>query len=793
MRFITLIFALTGQLLFAQSGYLTPPKNVSDVVNAAPTPNVSVSPEKDAIMLVDYNPNPSIATLARPFLKLGGLRIDPVRNSRQRITEFTAVRIQWLSNGKTVDVAPPASGRIAGMPQFSPNGQQIAFAVDTDNGVELWVADTKNGKSKRLGNFNINDVLGNAFFWMDDSKHLIARTIVRGRGTLPVTNAVPVGPNIEESVGKKSQVMTFQDLLRSQSDEAQFEYLATAQIARVDTDRGIITPMGAPGLYMGISFSPDEKHMLVTRLARPFSYRVQYNNFARTTEVWDNNSKVVYTVAELGVTDEIPRQGVVTGPREFDWQPLHPARLLWVEALDGGDPKAKVDYRDKIMLLDAPFTAQPRELRKTKQRYSGLEWTANKDVALLSEYDRDRRWIDVWRIDLANPAQLDSMFSLSTNDDYGNPGDLVYQRLPNGEYVAAQTGDWLYFQNQGASPEGSYPRLDKINLKTRKRVTVFRSKPNTFEEFVAFSDKNYSKIITRYQSRTEPPNYSEQTLANGERRALTNFADPAPQLTGIRRELIKYKRKDGVPLSGTLYLPENYKSGDKLPLFMWAYPLEYSDAATAGQVRTSDNRFTFYRNDSPLFFVMMGYAVLMDATVPVVGDPETMNNTFVEQITSGGRAAIDYLDSLGIIDRKRVGVGGHSYGAFMTANLLAHSDDYAYGIARSGAYNRTLTPFGFQSERRSYWEAKDIYMNLSPFTHANKINEPLLLIHGEADNNPGTFTIQSERLFQAIKGNGGTTRLVLLPHESHGYRARESIGHVLAEMFNWAGKYGGKK
>jgi dipeptidyl aminopeptidase/acylaminoacyl peptidase len=272
---------------------------------------------------------------------------------------------------------------------------------------------------------------------------------------------------------------------------------------------------------------------------------------------------------------------------------------------------------------------------------------------------------------------------------------------------------------------------------------------------------------------------------------LTAFADPAPQLTGIRHELVKYKRKDGVPLSGTLYLPETYKKGDRLPLFMWAYPLEYSDAATAGQVRASDNRFTFYRGDSPLFFVMMGYAVLMDATVPVVGDPETMNNTFVEQITSGGRAAIDYLDSLGIIDRKRVGVGGHSYGAFMTANLLAHSDDYAYGIARSGAYNRTLTPFGFQSERRSFWEAQDIYMNLSPFTHANKINEPLLMIHGEADNNPGTFTIQSERLYQAIKGNGGTARLVLLPHESHGYRAKESIGHVLAEMFNWAGKYSG--
>lgn len=774
----------------AQSGYLKPPQNVLDVVEAPPTPNVSVSPEKDAVMLVDYNPNPGIATLARPFLKLGGLRIDPVRNSRQRITEFTTVKIKWLGDGKIVSIAPPTSGRVAGLPQFSPNGKRIAFAVDTDNGVELWIADTKTGKSMRLGQFYINDVLGSPFFWMDDSENMMVRAIPANRGPLPLASAVPTGPNIEETSGKKSQVMTFQDLLKSQSDEAQFEYLATAQLTLINVAKGKTTLIGAPGMFMSTSFSPDEKHILVTKLQRPFSYRVQYSNFARTTEVWNQDGKLEYTVVKHGVTDEIPRQGVVTGPRDFDWQALHPARLIWAEALDKGDPKNKVDFRDKVMVLDAPFTAQPRELCQTRYRYSGFEWTAYKDVALLSEYDRDRRWIDVWRMDLNQPAKRDTMFSLSVNDDYNNPGDAVYQRLPDGQYVMAQSGDWLYYQSEGASPEGSYPRLDKINVKTREKVTLFKSAPNTFEEFIAFSTKDYTKIITRHQSRTEPPNYFEQELSTGKRTALTNFTDPAPQLTGIRRELVKYKRKDGVPLSGTLYLPETYKKGDKLPLFMWAYPLEYSDASTAGQVRTSDNRFTFYRGDSPLFFVLMGYAVLMDATVPVVGDPETMNNTFVEQITSGGRAAIDYLDSLGIIDRKRVGVGGHSYGAFMTANLLAHSDDYAYGIARSGAYNRTLTPFGFQSERRSFWEAQDIYMNLSPFTHANKINEPLLLIHGEADNNPGTFTIQSERLFQAIKGNGGTTRLVLLPHESHGYRAKESIGHVLAEMFNWAGKYG---
>lgn len=791
-KYYYLLFLLAlNATLSAQTGYLKPPSKVQSVVEAAPTPSISVNPEKDAMMLVDYNPNPGIATLARPFLKLGGLRIDAARNSRQRITEFTTIRIQWLSDGKTVTIAAPVNGQLSTIPQWSPNGKRIAFSVDTDQGVELWTADTKTGKSARLGQFYINDVLGSAFFWLDDSEQLLVRTIPAGRGVMPATPLVPAGPNIDETYGKKSQVMTFQDLLKSQSDEDQFEYLATAQLALVNVQKGKSTLIGAPGMFMQTSYSPDEQHIMVTQLQRPFSFRVQYNNFARKTEIWDKTGKKEHTLVSLGVTDEIPRQGVITGPRQMNWQPLHPARLVWAEALDGGDPKKKVERRDKVMVQDAPFTAPPRELLQLRQRYSGIDWTANKDIVLLTEYDRDRRWVDVWKMDMNKPAQLDTMFSMSINDDYNNPGDPVYQRLPNGEYVMAQEGDWVYYQTEGATPEGSFPRLDKINLKTREKTTVFKSKPNTFEEFIAFGDKTYTTIITRYQSQKEPPNYFVQNTNSGNRRALTAFADPAPQLTGIRHELVKYKRKDGVPLSGTLYLPETYKKGDRLPLFMWAYPLEYSDAATAGQVRASDNRFTFYRGDSPLFFVMMGYAVLMDATVPVVGDPETMNNTFVEQITSGGRAAIDYLDSLGIIDRKRVGVGGHSYGAFMTANLLAHSDDYAYGIARSGAYNRTLTPFGFQSERRSFWEAQDIYMNLSPFTHANKINEPLLMIHGEADNNPGTFTIQSERLYQAIKGNGGTARLVLLPHESHGYRAKESIGHVLAEMFNWAGKYSG--
>jgi len=425
-----------------------------------------------------------------------------------------------------------------------------------------------------------------------------------------------------------------------------------------------------------------------------------------------------------------------------------------------------------------------------QQRFSDISWTAKENEVLLTEFDRDRRWTTTYFLNLNKPEKSRKViFDLSVNDAYNDPGNPLYKTKSDGTTVLHQDGDWIYFSAAGASEKGDRPRFDKFNLTTLQKENLFQSGENSMERLVAFMGSDKNQIIMRSESKTEPPNYILIDLKTKNRKALTEFKDPAPQLTGLKKEILKYYRKDGVPLSGTIYLPPGYVEGTKLPLIIWAYPLEYSDPSTAGQVRGSANTFTFFRGTTPLFFLTQGYAVLMDATMPVVGDPETMNETFVGQITSAGRAAVDKLDSMGVIDRKRVLVMGHSYGAFMTANLLAHSDDFAAGIARSGAYNRTLTPFGFQSERRSFWEATDTYMKLSPFTFANKINEPLLLIHGDADNNPGTFTMQSERLFQAMKGNGGTARLVLLPFESHGYTGRESVLHTLAEMFEWADKY----
>jgi dipeptidyl aminopeptidase/acylaminoacyl peptidase len=365
----------------------------------------------------------------------------------------------------------------------------------------------------------------------------------------------------------------------------------------------------------------------------------------------------------------------------------------------------------------------------------------------------------------------------------------VMRERPDGTRVIWQNGNMIFLRGEGASAKGDHPFLDRFDLTTLKSERIFVSDEKVYEQPLALVSDDGSKFITRFETPDDPPNYFLRTAGSPDKKALTKFPDPAPQLKGITKQLVTYKRADGVGLSFTLYLPAGYKEGTKLPTIVWAYPLEFNDAGTASQVSGSQYRFTTIGGLSHLFLLTQGYAILDSATMPVVGDPETMNETYVEQIVASAKAAIDKAVEMGVTDRNRVGVGGHSYGAFMTANLLAHSDLFRAGIARSGAYNRTLTPFGFQSERRTFWEAPDMYLRVSPFRYANKIKNPILLIHGEADDNSGTFPIQSERMYQALKGNGATVRYVTLPYEAHGYIGLESVEHVQWEMIHWFDKY----
>lgn len=779
--------------------YQKPPKEVLDILNAPATPTLAVNPTKTWATLAQSARYPSIAEVSEPMLRLAGMRIDPRTNGLHLAPHILEIELVKLPEGTKTKLALPPGAQVSPL-RWSPDGKQFAFSNTVANGIELWLGEPVTGKLHKIVGIKLNAVLGDPIDWLPDNRTIVVKTVPAGRGPAPAEPRVPKGPHVQESDGNAGGVATYEDMLQNPHDEDLYEYYATAQLVAIDTATGKITPIGKPGIFEGVNLSTDGKYMLITREHRPFSYLHPAREFPKEVEIWNRAGVMVHKVASVPTPRTASRGGgVAPGPRQFRWLPNEPASLMWVEALDGGNPREKVPNRDKVVELRAPFTGQPAEIARTQERFSGIQF--GKDFALVEDSARLTRIVRTFKIDPKNPnAEAKLIWSRNSQDRYKDPGTPVSAggggrgafaggggRGGGGGGLLVQSGETILLEGAGASPKGDHPFLDRFNLDTLKAERVFQCADDVYETVDAVLDDTGTKFITRKESPTEPPNYY---LHNGAKvTALTNFKDPSPQLRRIRKQLVTYKRADGVPLSMELYLPPDYKPGTKLPAVMWAYPREYNDADTAGQIQGSTKRFTTITGYSELFFLLEGYAVLDNAAMPVVGTIDVVNNTYVDQVVADAKAAIDKAASMGVIDPDRVGVGGHSYGAFMTANLLAHCNLFRAGIAESGAYNRTLTPFGFQSEERTFWEAKDTYLNMSPFVFADKIKDPILLIHGEADDNSGTFPIQSDRMYQAIRGNKGIVRLVFLPDEAHGYRAKETIEHVLWEKFQWFDKY----
>jgi dipeptidyl aminopeptidase/acylaminoacyl peptidase len=778
---------LTGPALAEGTHYRKPPPAIEAVLNAPLTPVVFVAPKRAFIALQTPLRYPPVADLARPMLRLAGLRIDPATNGIHHAPAMTALALERVADGRVFPVALPPGARVTSL-RFSSDGLRFALTNATQHGTELWLGTTGDARIRRVANLAVNALFPNAVNWMPDGRHVVVQAVDRTGPAPP--RGVARGPAVQESAGAAGQIVTYEDMLTDAHDEALFDYYATARLVLVDAlDRSVVRT-AARGLYVRVSPSPDARYLLAHRVHRPFSYLFPYERFPTAVEVLDLRGRRVTTIADLPLADRIPADGVAPGPRDVAWKPSSPATLAWVEALDGGDPRTTAAFRDRVVTLAVPYSGAPAELARTVARTIDVAWLEGDERAVVSTHDRATRTRTTLLADArAAGVAPRTLGTLRDNDVYNDPGLPVRNFAPNGDLVIAHAGDAIWLRGQGYGPDGRRPFLDRLDLRSDAKTRLFRSELAPIESVLAPVDADATRILTLRQSPADPPNVFVRTVATGAVRALTAFTDPSPQLRAIGRRLVTYKRPDGVNMSFTLYTPPGWKEGTRLPTFVWAYPLEFIDRDTASQNTNTTQTFVTLGGASQLFMALAGYAVLDNASMPIVGDPKTVNDTYVDQLTADAKAAVDEAVLLGVADPERIAVGGHSYGAFMTANLLAHTRLFKAGIARSGAYNRTLTPFGFQSERRTYWEATDLYTKMSPFTYANAIKDPLLLIHGMADDNTGTFPIQSERLFAALQGNGGTARLVMLPYEAHGYVGRESIETVLAEMVDWLNRW----
>jgi len=780
----------------------SPPNPINKILAASPTPKASLSPNGDWLVEMERPSLCPIAELAEPEVAIAGFRINPMTATSTRVNPYRRLWITEVATGNRRPVALRPSARLSHL-HWSPDGNMLSFVISAPPGIteatggELWVMQLAEGKPWQVTEAILNGTYGAPYCWQSNEAFL-CKVIPHDRGTVPLAPAVPLHPRIQENLGRKTPSPTFTNLLQSPHDEALFEYYITSTLEQI-TLTGERTPLVPASLISRAIASPDRAYILLETIQPPFSYHVPSARFPKQIQVLDTQGNLVYTVVNSPLDDQrsIKFDAVRPGRRGVDWRSDRPATLYWLEALDGGDPARAVEHRDALFCLDTPFTAEPQELWRSQYRFRRIRW-GREDVALTWEQEHDGRRSRLWRIFPNQPTTLPTLLvERSTEDRYRNPGMpfLTAGKYDRNVLRFTPDGQSIYMSGQGASPKGIHPFLDRMDLATGQTQRLWQCQDPYFESIVEFFDAEARDLITRRQSKTEPDNYfrtrSDSTNEH-QISPLTHYVDPAPEFAGIQKEVIRYQRADGVQLSAKLYLPSGYdpERDGRLPVIFWVYPAEFKNVELAGQVTKTENGFSRPYFTSILFLLTQGYAILDDPTLPIIGEDKTEpNDTYVEQLIAGAEAAIEYVVSQGIGDRARLAIGGHSYGAFTTVNLLAHTNLFKLGIARSGAYNRTLTPFGFQGEQRNFWEAADTYMQIAPFTHAHNITAPLLLIHGANDSNMGTYPVQTERLYEALKGLGATVRWVELPLEDHSYRSQEAVGHVLWEMVRWCKQY----
>jgi dipeptidyl aminopeptidase/acylaminoacyl peptidase len=774
--------------------YRTPPQVVADILGAPRVPRgtPSVSPDGARMLLPDQPTLIPIATLAEPVEKLAGLELLPgLRAGRPQLKSATSgYTIVAIAGGAKVRAQLPAGARV-GSSVWSNSGTRLATVVYAAGGAELWIVEAATGAARRCEGVHLNTVIPNVPEWSNDDRFVWCALVPSGQPALAEPSRVPTGPQVRVGAGRPTPQRTARDVLRTADDQARLAWFATSQIARVPADGGAPQPVGSPTLVGGWTIAPDERHLVVERLVEPLPLGFPIYLFPRTVEMWDAEGRLAAKLGDVPLNDRSAVSSVaLPGPRDPIWA-LDGRSVFFFSWQDtpGADPlKAIKDTSlaqpgtDRLMRLDAPFTGEARVVVTSDHQFAGVWWTMHgRRLIFHEEYQPRRRvrtgWIDPYAAAPARVVRVDR----STEGVYDNPGRPLLKRMGH-QAVAWTTADGagLYLSGEGFREDGQRPFLDRMELASGKTTRLFESVPTHLEQVAVLLDGEGRRFITLRQSNREAPNYHVRRAGEKLGRRLSDYTDPAPALTASQRVQFKFTRPDKVELNAEAVLPADWSPGTALPTVFWVYPNDYRSAAAASQNRRAPNRFPSQSPLNPEVLVTQGYAVVY-ADIAVVGT----NDQYVKEIGASAKAAIDECARRGFTDPARVGVGGHSYGAFSTANLLAHTDLFKAGTASDGAYNRTLTPFTFQAEERTLWEARDTYLQMSPFLHAERIDEPLLLLHNLDDTNVGTHPMQSQRMFEALNGLGKTVTLVEYPYEDHGPASRETVLDYWARVIEW--------
>ena len=824
-------------------GFLSPPDEIAKVVLAPRHLNVSLtnpSPDRKYFLKAESEGMPTMAVFAKPHYYLGGVQIDHRANRARSLTTrgssgFSV--IDW-ETGRTTKIELPRGAR-ATNPAWSRDGREVAYFAHFDNATHIYIANAATGKSRALTKAPVLATLVTSFAWTADGKGIVTVLVPEGRGAEPRLPDVPTQPKIRVTQGTKAQTRTYASLLETPHDKALLEYYATGQLAVIDTKSGAVRRIGKPAMVQRVDASPDGQHFRITHMQHPFSYIVPVQSFGNREELWDSNGKVLLEIAKRelregagpGATDDDAapaaqaRQAADTAKRNLAWNPVGPGMIYLQQEpaqrraeRDSAAPAGRNEVnqprrKDRLYQWLPPYdAASAKVLFESESRMSNVRFSEDGQVLFVSDDNGESA------VYLSEPArrytitrgrggaggrggggggtQTPAQIAAADSAFYNNPGTLLTKTGPNGATVVQMSSDrqavylsgTKYFPNPVADAPRSF--VDRLEVKTGNKTRVFESDGKVWETVSEVLDDDFTRAIVSRESPTEVPDFYLRDMKAGTLRKLTNNVDYSPELTRAIRKIIPVERVDGYKFFVNITLPPDYVQGTRLPAMFWFYPREFTDQQSYDRTRRTLNktRFPSISTRDMDILTKLGYAVV-EPDAPIVGENGRMNDNYVSDLRNNLTAVIDTLVSHGYIDRNRIGIGGHSYGAFSTVNAMVHTPYFKAGIAGDGNYLRALTPNGFQTERRDLWTARETYLEMSPLLYADKLNGALLMYHGMADQNVGTAPINSERLYHALMGLGKTASLYMYPYEDHGPATKETNLDLWARWVAWLDTY----